>query len=56
MDKILDLTGINWPSLDEDDCREMADAMREFAKQFEVHGAEAHAAGRPHPGLQRGGQ
>jgi RHS repeat-associated protein len=44
MDEILDFIGINWPNVDEDDYREMADAMREFAEQFEGHGAEAHAA------------
>ncbi|TCR15988.1 RHS repeat-associated core domain-containing protein [Streptomyces sp. BK205] len=44
MDEILDFIGINWPNVDEDDYREMADAMREFADQFEGHGAEAHAA------------
>ncbi|MFK0117201.1 DUF6531 domain-containing protein [Streptomyces sp. NPDC090994] len=44
MDEILDFIGINWPNVDEDDYREMADAMREFADNFEGHGAEAHAA------------
>ncbi|MDT0485323.1 WXG100-like domain-containing protein [Streptomyces doebereineriae] len=44
MDEILDFIGINWPNVDEDDYREMADAMREFAEQFEGHGAQAHAA------------
>lgn len=44
MDEILDFIGINWPNVDEDDYREMADAMREFADNFEGRGAEAHAA------------
>ncbi len=42
MDEILDFIGINWPNVDEDDYREMADAMREFADNFEGHGAQAH--------------
>jgi RHS repeat-associated protein len=42
MDEILDFIGINWPNVDEDDYREMADAMREFADGFEGHGAQAH--------------
>ncbi|MFJ9011456.1 hypothetical protein [Streptomyces canus] len=45
MDEMLDFTRICWPNVDEDDCRESADAMREFAEQFEGHGAEAPAAG-----------
>ncbi|SDM98469.1 hypothetical protein SAMN04487981_103160 [Streptomyces sp. cf386] len=28
LDEILDFIGINWPNVDEDDYREMADAMR----------------------------
>jgi uncharacterized protein YqgC (DUF456 family) len=44
LDEILDFIGINWPNVDEDDYREMADAMREFADKFEGHGGEAHAA------------
>jgi RHS repeat-associated protein len=44
LDEILDFIGINWPNVDEDDYREMADAMREFADTFEGHGGEAHAA------------
>ena len=44
LDEILDFIGINWPNVDEDDYREMADAMREFAEKFEGHGGEAHAA------------
>ncbi|MEU1087685.1 DUF6531 domain-containing protein [Streptomyces sp. NPDC005576] len=44
LDEILDFIGINFPNVDEDDYREMAVAMREFADQFEGHGGEAHAA------------
>ncbi|MBO1336049.1 DUF6531 domain-containing protein [Streptomyces sp. VRA16 Mangrove soil] len=44
LDEVLDFIGINFPNVDEDDYREMADAMREFADQFEGHGAEAHLA------------
>ncbi|MEU9402784.1 DUF6531 domain-containing protein [Streptomyces sp. NPDC048242] len=44
LDDILDFIGINFPNVDEDDYREMADAMREFADTFEGHGADAHRA------------
>ncbi|WSQ08844.1 DUF6531 domain-containing protein [Streptomyces sp. NBC_01231] len=44
LDEVLDFIGINFPNVDEDDYREMADAMREFAKQFEGHGGDAHKA------------
>ncbi|MEW2510465.1 RHS repeat-associated core domain-containing protein [Streptomyces sp. NPDC046870] len=43
-DEILDFIGINWPNVDEDDYREMADAMRDFADKFEGHGGDAHLA------------
>ncbi|MFJ9869924.1 DUF6531 domain-containing protein [Streptomyces sp. NPDC101165] len=43
-DEILDFIGINWPNVDEDDYRDMADAMRDFADKFEGHGADAHKA------------
>ncbi|MGA5040206.1 RHS repeat-associated core domain-containing protein [Streptomyces capoamus] len=43
-DEILDFIGINWPNVDEDDYREMADAMRDFADKFEGHGGDAHQA------------
>ncbi|MFF1732780.1 DUF6531 domain-containing protein [Streptomyces sp. NPDC058247] len=42
LDEVLDFIGINWPNVDEDDYREMATALREFAEQFEGHGASAH--------------
>ncbi|CAL9469474.1 hypothetical protein SUDANB6_02807 [Streptomyces sp. enrichment culture] len=44
LDEILDFIGINWPNVDEDDYREMADAMRELADAFDDHAGEAHAA------------
>ncbi|MFJ4921813.1 DUF6531 domain-containing protein [Streptomyces sp. NPDC088725] len=44
LDEVLDFIGIKFPNVDEDDYREMADAMREFAEQFEGHGGDAHTA------------
>ncbi|MET9494538.1 hypothetical protein, partial [Streptomyces sp. NPDC006552] len=44
LDDVLDFIGINFPNVDEDDYREMAIAMREFAEQFEGHGGDAHKA------------
>ncbi|WP_328541835.1 DUF6531 domain-containing protein [Streptomyces sp. NBC_00371] len=44
LDEILDFIGINFPNVDEDDYREMADAMREFAEKFEGHGGDVHKA------------
>lgn len=44
LDEVLDFIGINFPNVDEDDYREMADAMREFADTFEGHGGDAHLA------------
>nr|WP_308297195.1 MULTISPECIES: DUF6531 domain-containing protein [unclassified Streptomyces] len=44
LDEILDFIGINWPNVDEDDYREMADAMRELADAFDEHTGEAHGA------------
>ena len=44
LDDVLDFIGINFPNVDEDDYRDMAGAMREFAEQFEGHGGDAHAA------------
>ncbi|MFE5894936.1 RHS repeat-associated core domain-containing protein [Streptomyces sp. NPDC056462] len=44
LDEILDFIGINWPNVDEDDYREMADAMRELAEAFDDHAGEAHGA------------
>ncbi|GGR96761.1 hypothetical protein GCM10010236_59200 [Streptomyces eurythermus] len=35
LDEVLGFIGINFPNVDEDDYREMADAMRDFADQFE---------------------
>ncbi|MEV7504554.1 DUF6531 domain-containing protein [Streptomyces sp. NPDC093018] len=44
LDEILDFIGINFPNVDEDNYREMASAMRDFADKFEGHGADAHKA------------
>lgn len=44
LDEILDFIGINWPNVDEDDYREMADAMRELADAFDEHAGDAHGA------------
>ncbi|NBE52145.1 RHS repeat-associated core domain-containing protein [Streptomyces boluensis] len=44
LDEILDFIGINFPNVDEDDYREMAEAMREFADAFDGHAGEAQAA------------
>ncbi|KQV16000.1 hypothetical protein [Kitasatospora sp. Root107] len=41
---MLDLIGVNWPNVDEDDYREMADAMRSFADELESGVADAHSA------------
>ncbi|WP_432003457.1 RHS repeat-associated core domain-containing protein [Streptomyces sioyaensis] len=43
-DEILDIIGISWPNVDEDDYRDMADAMREFADDFDGGANEAHQA------------
>ncbi|MFE4330025.1 DUF6531 domain-containing protein [Streptomyces sp. NPDC056831] len=44
LDEVLDFIGIKFPNVDEDDYRDMADAMREFADKFESHGGDAHQA------------
>jgi hypothetical protein len=44
LDEVLDFIGIKFPNVDEDDYREMATAMRDFADEFEGHGADAHKA------------
>ncbi|CAL2068025.1 conserved protein of unknown function [Streptomyces murinus] len=44
LDEILDFIGIHFPNVDEDDYRDMATAMRDFADKFEGHGADAHKA------------
>ncbi|MEX2972531.1 DUF6531 domain-containing protein [Streptomyces sp. C184] len=43
-DELLDLIGISWPNVDEDDYREMATAMREFADDIDEGANEAHTA------------
>ncbi|MGP4084459.1 nucleic acid/nucleotide deaminase domain-containing protein [Streptomyces sp. KR55] len=44
IDEALDLIGVNWPNVDEDDYFEMATSMRDFAEKFEGHGGNAHKA------------
>ncbi|MEU3824711.1 YwqJ-related putative deaminase [Streptomyces sp. SID161] len=44
VDRALDLAGVDWPNVDEDDYTDMADALREFADKFEDHGGNAHKA------------
>ncbi|MFI5551053.1 DUF6531 domain-containing protein [Streptomyces sp. NPDC051738] len=44
LDEALDLIGVSWPNVDEDDYREMAQAMREFADDIDDGAADAHAA------------
>ncbi|MDF3300084.1 RHS repeat-associated core domain-containing protein [Streptomyces tropicalis] len=44
LDEVLDFIGIKFPNVDEDDYRDMAEAMRDFADKFEGHGADAHKA------------
>ncbi|MFE1174374.1 DUF6531 domain-containing protein [Streptomyces sp. NPDC058773] len=43
-DELLDLIGVSWPNVDEDDYREMANAMREFADDIDEGTNEAHTA------------
>ncbi|MFF4601157.1 DNA/RNA non-specific endonuclease [Streptomyces sp. NPDC001339] len=43
-DEILDIIGVSWPNVDEDDYRQMADAMREFADDIDDGAGEAHEA------------
>lgn len=44
LDQALDLIGISWPNVDEDDYREMAAAMREFAASLDDGTADLHNA------------
>ncbi|WP_405618797.1 nucleic acid/nucleotide deaminase domain-containing protein [Streptomyces sp. NBC_00076] len=44
IDEALDLIGVNWPNVDEDDYFEMATSMRDFAEKFEGHGGDADKA------------
>ncbi|MGW4492388.1 WXG100-like domain-containing protein [Streptomyces sp. NPDC004376] len=44
IDEALDLIGVNWPNVDEDDYFEMATSMRDFADTFEGQGGAAHKA------------
>ncbi|MFI2235388.1 DUF6531 domain-containing protein [Streptomyces chrestomyceticus] len=43
-DEILDIIGVSWPNVDEDDYREMATAMREFAGDINDGAGQAHEA------------
>ncbi|MFJ6749924.1 MULTISPECIES: YwqJ-related putative deaminase [unclassified Streptomyces] len=43
-DEVLDIIGVSWPNVDEDDYREMATAMREFADDIDDGRNEAHTA------------
>ncbi|WP_406215677.1 DUF6531 domain-containing protein [Streptomyces decoyicus] len=43
-DEVLDIIGVSWPNVDEDDYREMATAMREFAEDIDEGANEAHTA------------
>ncbi|MFE9399977.1 hypothetical protein [Streptomyces flavidovirens] len=44
LDEILDFIGISWPNVDEDDYREMADAIWELADDFKDHAGEVNGA------------
>ncbi|WP_156178737.1 WXG100-like domain-containing protein [Saccharothrix sp. ST-888] len=41
---ILDLIGVDWPNVDEDDYRAMADSLRSFATDIDDHTADTHQA------------
>ncbi|MGG2459807.1 nucleic acid/nucleotide deaminase domain-containing protein [Streptomyces sp. RGM 3693] len=41
-DEILDIIGVSWPNVDEDDYRAMADSLREFADDIDDGANEAH--------------
>jgi hypothetical protein len=41
-DEILDIIGVSWPNVDEDDYREMGQALREFADDIDDGANEAH--------------
>ncbi|MGD6741868.1 nucleic acid/nucleotide deaminase domain-containing protein [Streptomyces sp. BH106] len=41
-DEALDIIGVSWPNVDEDDYREMAAAMREFADAVDSGAMDAH--------------
>ncbi|MEU6387986.1 nucleic acid/nucleotide deaminase domain-containing protein [Streptomyces sp. NPDC046939] len=44
IDEALDLIGVSWPNVDEDDYFEMATSLRDFAEKFEGHGGDADKA------------
>ncbi|GAA2811478.1 hypothetical protein GCM10010441_40210 [Kitasatospora paracochleata] len=41
---VLDLIGVNWPNVDEDDYREMADALRSFSEEMDSGITDMHGA------------
>ncbi|WP_329313925.1 WXG100-like domain-containing protein [Streptomyces sp. NBC_01262] len=41
---VLDLIGVSWPNVDEDDYREMADALRSFADEIDSGTSDTHRA------------
>ncbi|MEU8781868.1 hypothetical protein [Streptomyces sp. NPDC048637] len=43
-DEVLDIIGVSWPNVDEDDYRETATAMREFADDIDEGANEARTA------------
>lgn len=44
LDEALDLIGVSWPNVDEDDYRAMADSMREFAESLDSGTSDLHTA------------
>jgi hypothetical protein len=44
LDEALDLIGVSWPNVDEDDYRAMANSMREFASSLESGTCDLHAS------------
>ncbi|MGI5254575.1 nucleic acid/nucleotide deaminase domain-containing protein [Actinacidiphila glaucinigra] len=44
LDEALDLIGVSWPNVDEDDYREMAQAMRDFSESLRNGTFDLHAA------------
>ncbi|MEU9334406.1 nucleic acid/nucleotide deaminase domain-containing protein [Streptomyces sp. NPDC048290] len=44
IDEALDIIGVRWPNVDEDDYFEMATSLRDFAEDFQGQGGNAHTA------------
>ncbi|MFH8343846.1 DUF6531 domain-containing protein [Streptomyces sp. NPDC018045] len=55
-DEVLDIIGVSWPNVDEDDYREMATAMREFAGDISDGAGQADQAVRALVSSAGGGQ